>query len=391
MTDTQPQPWLSGGVRRLDKELQRQLAASAKSLRWLESHSAVELYRIACDQLRLGTDLQCPFPDGMTALDLGQQRRTDLLESLGGLFPAGTGVASDLADQIQLLRAFDDPEVVVSDITRSVEEVMHKFPRKPNDLKTGSNPGDVLDPFILSANYELLSSGDLLKTIETSTAHKVLMKIEDLVGNLHQNTIGRMRGNVRLPEPRGARGQRDKEDLHPVYNPFPGADVGQVPLTSNPDQRLRLFQVKNKTGSAKGGDGKRLGDQLALLERTYDASTFFAAVVGRTLRGHRSMRGVLRASPGTAVVVGETALRELTQSEVGGELLLRTYQRAFRRAYSEAPYEFAEIVLAVAQEFEREAKEHGEDFLTVWLHEATEGSPTEQDSRSQDNDPDQLF
>lgn len=95
---------------------------------------------------------------------------------------------------------------MVSDITRSVNKVMGKFPRRPEDLKTGSNRGDVLETFILSANYELLSSGYLLKTVETSTAHKVLMKIEDLVGNLHQNTIGRMRGNIRLPEPRRAHG-----------------------------------------------------------------------------------------------------------------------------------------------------------------------------------------
>lgn len=81
----------------------------------------------------------------------------------------------------------------------------------------------------------------------------------------------------------------------------------------------------------------------------------------------------------------------MTQNEVGGELLLRTYQRAFRRAYAEAPYEFAEIILAVAQEFEREANEHGEDFLTVWLHEATEGPPDEQDSREHGDRPDALF
>jgi hypothetical protein len=90
VTGTEPPPWLSEGVRRLDPELQRQLAASAESLRWLETHSAEELYRIAGAQLRLATDLPCPFPDGMTALDLGQQRHTDLLEPLEGLFPAGT-------------------------------------------------------------------------------------------------------------------------------------------------------------------------------------------------------------------------------------------------------------------------------------------------------------
>jgi len=59
---------------------------------------------------------------------------------------------------------------------------------------------------------------------------------------------------------------------------------------------IRLFQVKNKTGSAKGGDGARLGRQLKLLEQTYGAKTFFVAIVGNTLRGHRSKGAVLRES-----------------------------------------------------------------------------------------------
>jgi hypothetical protein len=206
------------------------------------------------------------------------------------------------------------------------------------------------------------------------------MKIEDLAGNLHQNTIARMRGNFRVPEPGGSRDE-GKERLDPLLNPFPGADMGQVPMPNRPGA-LRLFQVKSKTGSAKGGDGKRLGEQLARLEETYGADTFYVAIVGNTLRGHRSKGAVLRESPHTAVLVGEAALNELTQSAVGGELLLRIYQRGFRSAAAAGGYEFAQVVRSIVEVFEREAEEAGEDFLTTWLHVAIDGPRSEQDSRA---------
>ncbi len=163
-------------------------------------------------------------------------------------------------------------------------------------------------------------------------------------------------------------------------NPFPGADVGQVPSLEEPE-RIRLFQIKSKTGSAKGGDGKRLGDQLRALEEVWGARTFYAAIVGNTLKGHRSKGAVLRASPATAVVVGRTALNELTQSKVGPELLLRVYQRAFRAAAEVVGYEFQSVVAEIAGAFEEEASEHGEDFLTAWLHQAVGGPSDDQDSR----------
>ena len=124
------------------------------------------------------------------------------------------------------------------------------------------------------------------------------MMIEGLIGHLHEDVLGSMRGNVRLPEPKGS----DKETLNPTTNPFPGADVLQPPgLTRG----LKLFQIKSKTGSAKGGDGKRLGDQLKSLTDIYGGQAFYAALVGNTLRGHRSMTSVQRASTDVVVLVGE--------------------------------------------------------------------------------------
>jgi hypothetical protein len=359
-------------------ELLERISEATIELEWVRSASAEDLLDAARATLRI-EKFDSPF-GGMTAVELGNLRHSELVEKLRPLFDPGTGIANDLADQIQLQRAFADPATVTRLIIELVKAAVGKFPAKADDLKVGHNPGDVLDPFILAANFELLSEGSLQRTIETSLSHKVLMKVEDLVGNLHQATVGFMRGNFRIPEPQGSR-KEGKELLHPIKNPFPGADVGQVPTEHRPD-RLRLFQVKSKTGSAKGGDGVRLGKQLQLLHDTYNADTFFVAVVGNTLRGHRSRGAVERESPGTGVLVGSAALNELTQSSVGGELLLRTYQRAFRQASQETGYSFAEVVASVSEAFERDAEIDGEGFLEAWLHRAIGGPIIEQDSRA---------
>jgi hypothetical protein len=369
--------WLES-IQSLDSQLLRRIEQAQREIEWVRGVGAQDLFKMALNQLGLAT-IECPFGD-MTAVELGNTLRADLLAEIEDYFPPGTATASDLADQIQLCRAFANPCAVTTVVRQAVEEAVAKFPATADDLKVGQNPGDVLDPFILAANYELLSEGSIEKTIESSASHKVLMKIENLCGNLHQNVIGLMRGNFRIPEPKGSQSQ-GKERLDPRLNPFPGADVGQVPVPERPDA-LRLFQVKSKTGSAKGGDSTRLGTQLWLLEQTYGADTFYTAMVGNTIRGHRSKSAVLKASPNTAVLVGEAALAELTQSAVGGELLLRIYQRGFRSAARSGGYRFSEVVAAMVEVFEREAQDAGEDFLSAWLHNAIGGPRGDQDSRA---------
>ena len=363
----------------LAESLLDEVRDAEESYRWLWQHSGEDLFRAATADLHLAADLPYPFGEE-SALELGQLRHSDLVASLGCLFPIGVTAANDLADQIQLRRAFADPLAVTRTVQASVENKIADFPRTAADLRLGRNPGDVLDPFLLSANFEILSHCDLTTTIQTAVTHKALMKIEDLVGNLHQSVISRMRGNFRVPEPRSAGRGEGKEELDYTSNPFPGADVGQVPNVTRVDA-LGLFQVKSKTGSAKGGDGKRLGEQLRRLEREYGASTYYAAVVGNTLRGHRSMGAVVRESPQTAVLVGEAALSELTGSQVGAEPLLRTYQRAFSAAQQATGYDFLGIAAEIAGVFRDEAKRAGEDFLSVWLHASVSGSPEFQDSR----------
>lgn len=366
-------------IEEVEPALRASVHSTHRQLEWIRKASGQDLLNLAAETV--GVSGVGDLAGELTAIELGNLSHQDLTHRFAPAFPAGTTLASELADQVQLCRAFADPSAAADSVAEKVMGRVESFPRNAAQLRVGSNPGDVLDPYILAANFELLSERSLAKTIEHTASHKVLMKIEDLIGHLHEGVLGQMRGNFRVPEPQGSR-REGKERIDPIRNPFPGADVGQVPLP-NDLEKLRLFQVKSKTGSAKGGDGKRLGDQLELLARTYNAETFYVSIVGNTLRGHRSKGAVLRASPNTAVLVGEAALNELTQSKVGAELLLRVYQRAFRAVSKESGYNFSEILLGMVATFEDEAESEDGDFLTAWLKQAVGGPRGDQDSREQ--------
>lgn len=282
--------------------------------------------------------------------------------------------AINLAHQVQLLRAFTKPELIVEMTCAKVSEIVAGFPKTAADIMCGRNPGDVLDPYILAASQQLVYGGDLEGTFTATVAHKILMMIEGLLGHLHEDVIGGMRGNVRAPEPRG----EDQETLNPERNPFPGVDIVQPPLTKRP---LRFHQVKSKTGSAKGGDGRRLGLQLTAIQKLYGGEIFYDALIGNTLRGHRSMAGVIGGAPSVVVLVGESAFIALTGSTNGPELLLRLYQAAFDVSSQRTGYRIQDVVKMVYGIFKQRSIETGETFLDTILHEAISGEPSEQDSR----------
>jgi hypothetical protein len=283
--------------------------------------------------------------------------------------------AANLAHRTQLLRAFRAPDAVIAETCEKVVAIVKTFPQDAADIRCGRNPGDVLDPYILGAAQVLMCAGDFEHTISATVAHKGLMIIEGLLGHLHEDVIGAMRGNVRAPEPRG----EDQETLDPALNPFPGADIVQPPLASG--RPLRFHQVKSKTGSAKGGDGRRLGLQLSELTRVYGGEAFYDALIGNTLRGHRSMAGVRKAAPNVVVLVGEAAFRELTGSVAGPQLLLRLYQSAFDVASRRTGYSLQTIVSSIFVAFRKRADELGEGFLEAVLHDAISGVQSQQDSR----------
>ena len=255
------------------------------------------------DDLKLSVSVHPELAD-QPASALGERPFLELqsfyktvLESAGITGTSSAIHAVNLAQRTQLIRAFENPDSAVSRVTEKVAEITQGFPKKAADIERGRNPGDVLDPYILAATQTLLYGGNFQGAIGATVAHKALMIIEGLMGHLHEDVVGEMRGNIRAPEPRGF----NQELLDPFENPFPGADVVQPPTQAG--ERLRVHQVKSKTGTVKGGDGKRLGEQLRQLGQYYDAETLLlCALIGDTLRGHRSIAGVLTTSPNTIVL-----------------------------------------------------------------------------------------
>ncbi|MGR2737338.1 hypothetical protein ACUY1T_02680 [Billgrantia sp. Q4P2] len=299
----------------------------------------------------------------------------DLLISAGLPAQSLAYHTANIAQQIQLTIAFSDPEAAVTAAEEKVESVVGGFPREARHIEVGRNPGDVLDPYILAATQYLLSGGSIEKAIEQTVGHKALMMIEGLMGHLHEDMLGLMRGNVRAPEPRG----REQEILNYESNPFPGADLVQPPWSE--DRPIRFHQIKSKTGSAKGGDGKRLGQQLQLLQERYGGGIYYHALIGNTLRGHRSMAGVKKAAPEVVVLVGQASFEELTGSSQGPELLLRVYQSAFQAAAEKTGYRIDLMAETIVLTFQERAEEQGEGFLESILSDVTNGDRSQQDSR----------
>lgn len=282
---------------------------------------------------------------------------------------------SAVVERVRLLTAFDQPDVAVENVVEKVEEIVRGFPRTHEDILCGRNPGDVLDPFILTATQSLLFGGNIEQTVEATVAHKALMMIEGLLGHLHEDVVGQMRGNVRVPEPRGV----DQETLSPELNPFPGSDVLQPPYA--PGEKFRFHQIKSKTGSAKGGDGLRLGQQLERLRLLYDGEVYYHALIGNTLRGHRSRAGVERGAPSVVVLVGRASFNCLTHTNVGPELMLRLYQSAFATVAHRTGYRVDTMAATIVAHFLERAQQEGEGFLEIILEEATDGPLEQQDNR----------
>lgn len=370
-------------LQRVNIDVKSRLLRAQSNLLHIEMASAGELCGRAIADLRI----DCPVPkelydsplSTLTELSYGDVNRffSDLLISAG--FPEQSILlhSANLSQRVQLVQAFDEPDRTVESVEKKVEEIVDQFPKKAADLECGRNPGDVLDPYILAATQFLLCGGSFDQAIETTVAHKALMMIEGLIGHLHEDVIGQIRGNVRAPEPRG----KDQETLDLEHNPFPGADVVQPPW--NETRGLRFHQLKSKTGSAKGGDAIRLGDQLKRLRDYYGGEIYYHALIGNTLKGHRSRAAVERAAPGVAVVVGNASFRELVESGIGPQLLLRVYQTAFTNVARRSGYLLETMSAGIVATFRERAEREGDGFLEVILRDVTSGPKEEQDNRLQ--------
>lgn len=368
-------------LNRLSEPLRQKIITAQGNLIDMEFRHSAELCERACSELKVAINLPDDLRDQPVS-DFSDQSYKDLLLFFSSVLQQN-GVpeqairlqAANLAHRVQLLRAFHNPDTIVSETCEKVADIIADFPTTANQMQCGKNPGDVLDPYILAAVQQLMCSGDFEATISATVGHKVLMMIEGLLGHLHEDLLGAMRGNVRAPEPRG----EDQELLDPASNPFPGADIVQPPIAKR--RSLRFHQVKSKTGSAKGGDGRRLGLQLEALKGLYGGEVFYDALIGNTLRGHRSMAGVIKAAPHVVVLVGEAAFRALTGSANGPQLLLRLYQVAFDVARQRRGYNLQDVVAAIYATFRQKAEQYGEGFLETVLRDAVSGPASQQDSR----------
>lgn len=367
-------------VQKLDPALTDRITAAQQSLFSHEFRGAKDVVERVVDDLKLAITPETPTK--LSAEEFADQSFAILtafyLELLSGNRIPIQGArlqAEGLAARTHLLRAFKNPDHAIEFVRNRGSTIAATFPRKAQDIEVGKNKGDVLDPFILAAAQHLLHEGNFESAIGSTVAHKALMMIEGLLGHLNEDVIGMMRGNVRIPEPRGA----DQESFDPILNPFPGADILQPPLKSG--DRISLHQVKTKTGSAKGGDGRRLGEQLRFLASYYNADIYYHALIGNTLSGHRSKTGVERAAPSVVVMVGETSFRTLTRSRMGPQLLLRLYQEAFCAIALTTPYSIRNIAESIASFFTAESEKHGKDFLETVLLRTVGGNENDQDSR----------
>ena len=285
--------------------------------------------------------------------------------------------SQNLGRRAQLVRAFDSPDTVLDWVTSKVVRIVADLPKTAADIEVGRNPGDVLDPYLLAATQALLCEGDFKQAISATVTHKALMILEGLMGHLHEEVIGRMRGNVRNPEPRAD----NAEMLDVTFNPFPGADVVQPPLFDG--DCLRLHQIKSKTGTLNSSGGKRLAEQMRQMRMAYPGAELYShSLVGNTLRGHRSIGGMVRVEPSLIVQVGQASFRTLTGSESGAELLVRVYQSAFELAALQTGYSVEKMTQVIVQTFIERAESEGEGYLESVVHQSTRGDPANLDSRT---------
>lgn len=370
-------------VHRIADDLKAEMVRAQQSIISRSFADASEFCKRVFNDLRFAVDVPAQLA-GQPVEAISNLPIADLeglfARALSGAGTPESGIAlsaMNLARRAQLLRAFDDPDEVLQWATNKVISITADLPRTAREIECGRNPGDVLDPYLLAATQSLLCEGDFRSAIGATVTHKSLMILEGLMGHLHEEVIGRMRGNVRNPEPRAD----NAEILDLQFNPFPGVDVIQPPLADG--EPLRLHQVKSKTGSMNSSGGKRLAEQMRNLRMAYPGAELYAhSLVGNTLRGHRSMSGMLRAEPALIVTVGDASFRVLTGSDNGAELLLRLYQSAFELAAAQTGYSVETMTNTIFETFKERAEDAGEGWLESVLHQSTRGAPEDMDSRS---------
>lgn len=299
-------------------------------------------------------------------------------EQLAAAFSVAPEPANRYRMVLQRLMVWKELNELVALLRHRFDHVISKLPRKLLDIEEGGGGRDVLDPFMVAFASRLLHAGSIAPVIGTLIAHKCLMQLEDLIGHLHQETMGRAAGGECIPEPQGtideATGKRNKEKWDAVLNPYPGADARR--------EQDEFYQIKNKTGSAKGSDGEKLGRQFLVLKEKYpDCQRYYVSMIGKTLAGHRSMGAFLRTDPDAEVLVGLTAWQQLGRHRdtptIAMELCIEEFEAALERNH----YDFDSVVESMTAEWQTK---HGDGDPGIRLLEdsITPTDPSVQSSRT---------
>jgi hypothetical protein len=296
---------------------------------------------------------------------------------IAGKGPLDVEAVDGLTAAIKRLLVFEDLDEVSEIIRAKLSEVVERFPRTLAQLEFGDGGRDILDPFIVAFGLHLLATDTVKTLLKYLVAHKCLMKLEDLIGHMHEDVLGRAAGKTRVREPEGiygTGGTRNKEVWDAKKNPYPGADSRL--------QEKEFYQIKNKTGSAKGSDGEKLGRQFQQLGDKYPGSDrYYVSVIGKTLAGHRSMGAFLRTDPGAQVLVGLAAFQQLGGHRDTPSIVLDLVLEQFEAVKSGFNYELDAV--ADSMYLEWQAKYGSGDTVHAMLRDVISAEdPRKQQSRS---------
>jgi hypothetical protein len=245
-----------------------------------------------------------------------------------------------------------DLENVYGGVDEIFSRVISNLPRDLSDI-LALEDRDIIDPYMVAFASRLLHEGNVTDLLEDLIVHKCMMKLEDLIGNVHEEALGRAGDGEVLPEPSG---KDNKEDFHPDLNPAPGADA-HVDFEE-------FYQVKNKTGSAKGSDGEKLARQFLKIKDNYEpCSRYYVSVVGKTLKGHRSMGAFLRKDEEAEVFVGLATLQLMGHHRETPLILLELYLDRFEKVLEVEDYDIDNVI---------------SDMTKKWKEKHGEGDPVKQ-------------
>lgn len=286
--------------------------------------------------------------------------------------PTTPAILNELRITVERHLVFEDVsdvrEKVVNDI---IEPKFEDLPRDIDDIVVGSNPGDVIDPFLVALNKQLLTDGGTKPLVRNIIVHKCLMKFEDLMGHLHEHTLGRAGGCEWIPEPSGDQ----KYEYDSVENPYLGADARR--------DESEFFEIKNKTGSEKGSGGEKIGTQMKKLGDVYEGSErYYTSVIGQTLKGHRSKGAAERADPELEVLVGLTTIQKIGLHKNTPRVLLEFYLELFTEAAEKSDFDIENVVEHVTEQWEERYGE--EDPLEGILYWSIVGDPRQQTNETYD-------